>query len=310
MKKILYIIALIIPLVACDSDPQGESPDSTAEQDQGMAQDVLPNDTQSVAQDTPQTEVSLSHIWELEGLRTPESVLYHEGDNGGFLFVAEIEGQGDEADGEGGIAKLSLEGEFIDQDWARGLDAPKGMGVHEGKLYVADITKVAVIDIASQQIESRIDIADSKFLNDITIDDNGAVFVSDTHTGKIHRIVDGAPEIYLEDIEAANGLTAINDDLYIAAGSALWKADADRQLTKVAEGLEENADGVEMINSGEFIVSCWAGLVYHVTEDGSVTNLVDSREEKINTADIGWNDEERILYVPTFFKNSVVAYQL
>jgi hypothetical protein len=44
--------------------------------------------------------------------------------------------------------------------------------------------------------------------------------------------------------------------------------------------------------------------------DGTVTKLIDSREEKINTADIGYNVSKKILYVPTFLKNSVVAYQL
>jgi len=38
--------------------------------------------------------------------------------------------------------------------------------------------------------------------------------------------------------------------------------------------------------------------------------LLDTREQKRNTADIGYNPVERIVYVPTFFKKSVVAYKL
>lgn len=288
MKKILYGIALALPLYAC-------------------------GDVSEPAQETPPEApagVTLSQQWETGGLRVPESVLYQEGTSGGFLFISEIEGDGSLADGKGGIAKMSLGGQILEQDWVRGLNAPKGMGVHNGKLYVADLHDVAVIDIQNQKIEARIPVADSAFLNDIAIDDAGVVYVSDTRTNKVHRIINGVAEVYLEDIEKANGLTSVGSDLYIAAGKALWKVDADKKLTKIFEGFEENTDGVEMINPGEFIVSCWPGIVYHLNADGELTTLLDTREQGKNTADIGWNGADKILYIPTFLKNSVVAYKL
>jgi hypothetical protein len=38
--------------------------------------------------------------------------------------------------------------------------------------------------------------------------------------------------------------------------------------------------------------------------------LLKSSDEGINTADIGINLAEQIIYVPTFFSNQVVAYRL
>jgi hypothetical protein len=38
--------------------------------------------------------------------------------------------------------------------------------------------------------------------------------------------------------------------------------------------------------------------------------LLDTREQKVNSADIGYDAKNKIVYVPTFFRNSVVAYQL
>ena len=38
--------------------------------------------------------------------------------------------------------------------------------------------------------------------------------------------------------------------------------------------------------------------------------LLDTREQKRNTADIGYDPAARIVYVPTFLKKSVVAYRL
>lgn len=252
-----------------------------------------------------QADQSLEELWQTSGLRTPESVLYHETGDETVLYVSEID-----EEGQGGIAKLDVNGEILNQDWVRGLKGPKGMAIHNGKLYVSDITDVAVIDIASQKVEQTIPIADSVFLNDVTVDDAGVVYVSDSETGKVHRLVDGEPEVYLEGLESPNGLKAVNDVLYIGAGPVLYKADANKELTTVAEGFAEGLDGVEIMSNGDFIASSWKGLVYHVTRDGEITELLDTRDEKMNTADIGWNDSEKIVYVPTFFKSSVVAYQL
>jgi hypothetical protein len=38
--------------------------------------------------------------------------------------------------------------------------------------------------------------------------------------------------------------------------------------------------------------------------------LLDTREKKVNSADIGYDPVNQIVYVPTFFKNNVVAYKL
>jgi hypothetical protein len=47
-----------------------------------------------------------------------------------------------------------------------------------------------------------------------------------------------------------------------------------------------------------------------VNGDGTKQNLLDTREQKINTADIGYDAKNRIVYVPTFWKNKIVAYEL
>ena len=85
----------------------------------------------------------LDQLWLAEGLRTPESVLFYKTETETVLFVSEIEGEGAAVDGKGGIAKLGTDGKIVNQDWVRGLNAPKGLAYHEDLLYVADITEVA-----------------------------------------------------------------------------------------------------------------------------------------------------------------------
>jgi hypothetical protein len=69
-------------------------------------------------------------------------------------------------------------------------------------------------------------------------------------------------------------------------------------------------DGIEPIGNGDYIVSCWPGLIYYLGKDGTMQVMLDTRELKRNTADIGYDAKEQIVYVPTFFKKSVVAYKL
>jgi hypothetical protein len=101
----------------------------------------------------------------------------------------------------------------------------------------------------------------------------------------------------------------VGDDLYVLVKGSLWKADKNKQLTKIAEGMDESTDGIEQTKDKNFIVSCWNGAVYHVTADGKVQQLLDTRPQKISSADIGFDPVKNIVYVPTFFGNKVVAYQ-
>jgi hypothetical protein len=44
--------------------------------------------------------------------------------------------------------------------------------------------------------------------------------------------------------------------------------------------------------------------------DGTKELLLDTHNEKSNTADISYDASTKTVFVPTFFKKSVVAYQL
>lgn len=252
--------------------------------------------------------MTLEQLWLTPGLRKPESALIYQDGKERYLLVSEIDGTDD--DGNGGVAKLSLDGKILDHDWVRGLNGPKGMGTYNGKLYVADVKEMIVIDIKDAEIEARIPVADAVFLNDVAVDINGVVYVSDTRTNKVHRMIDNKVEVYLENITAANGLKTIGSTLVIGAGTKLLLVDKDKNLHTIASGFDSNIDGVEMVKAGEFIVSCWVGLLYYVHADGRLEKLLDSRAEEINTADIGYDETTRIVYVPNFHKNSLTAYKL
>jgi hypothetical protein len=47
-----------------------------------------------------------------------------------------------------------------------------------------------------------------------------------------------------------------------------------------------------------------------VNTNGQKSKLLDTKAESINAADIGYDKKNKIVYVPTFWKNNVVAYKL
>lgn len=257
-----------------------------------------------------QAQHKLTSTWQAPDLPTPESVLFVADKKSPYLFVSLIDGEGAVADGKGGIAKLAPDGEVLDKEWITGLNAPKGMSLVHNNLYVADLSEVVVIDIKKQRIVKKIPIAGAVFLNDVAANSSGIVFVSDTRTNKIYRIEKDEPALYLENVSNANGLKAIGSNLIVGAGPELLLFGPDKKPLTLAKGFAQGIDGIEMTQRGEFIVSCWPGLIYYVYADGSIQLLIDSQANKINTADIGFDPATKTLFVPNFFKNSVTAYLL
>lgn len=241
-------------------------------------------------------------------LKVPESV-YFDGKNK-VLYVANIDGQPWDKDGNGSIGKVGLDGKIIATEWVTGLNAPKGLGVYAGKLYVADVDAIAVIDISQGKIVDKINIDGAEGLNDLSVDGKGVIYVSDSKTKKIHRIEKGKSAVLLENLQGPNGVLWNKSNLYIVDAGGLYKVEADKSLTKLADGMEGGTDGIEPVGNGDFIVSCWAGVIYLVKADGNKEVLLDTRDQKINSADIGYDPATRTVYVPTFWKNGIVAYTL
>lgn len=256
-----------------------------------------------------QTGHSLVKLWETDTLlRTPESVLFDAKQN--ILYVSNIDGVPNEKDGKGSIAKVSTDGKILNANWVSGLNAPKGMGIYKNKLYVADLTEVVVIDMDKAKIVQHIPIEGSVFLNDITIDKDGLVYVSDTRNFKIYRIEKGFVVTLLQNLQGPNGLLSVKDELLILDKGVLAKMLESGTITNVADGMDPTTDGIEMVKPNEFIVSAWNGVIYYVYPSGGKQILLDTRPQKANTADIGYDPKKRIVYVPTFYGNKVVAYEL
>lgn len=253
----------------------------------------------------------LEKIWATDSsLKVPESVLLDEKNQ--KIFVSNIDGKGPwDKDGKGSIALLTLNGKILNAQWVTGLHAPKGMALYRDFLMVADVDSVVIIDVFKGKIIKKVYVEGAQGLNDITTDKLGNIFVSDTKTKKIFYIglYKGDVKIYLEGLNAPNGLYFTDHALHFVDAGSFYKLGKGKEKILIADGMTADTDGIEQIDDNNFLISCWSGVVWMVNVNGQKSVLLDTKSEGINSADIGYDQKNKVLYVPTFWKNNVVAYQ-
>lgn len=250
---------------------------------------------------------SLTKIWTTTaGLKTPESALFDAKSN--RIYVSNIDGEPSTKDGNGFISVLDLDGKMNKLKWVTGLNAPKGQAIYEDNLYVADIDELVIISIKDAKINHRIKVEHAKFLNDVTVSEDGTIFVSDMQDNKIYAYVHGKLNLWSDDklINNPNGLWAEKGKLYIGTNQLL-QADIKSKEIKVLVDKCGGIDGLEKIETGQFIYSNWEGRIF-VTKGNESIKLLDT-VGKQNTADIDYVPGKNLVLVPTFMANSVDAYE-
>lgn len=259
-------------------------------------------------------------LWQLDGLNQPESVL--AGPNGKVLYISNINGQPAEKNKKGYISRATADGKIIDKHWIDGLDAPKGMAISQGNLYVADMQTVHVISLKDGRIVKRYQANQAKMLNDVTVGDNGEIYISDLLGGGIYRLSGGRLDAWFshEKLPHPNGVLWTQGALYVAnwgegmnpdfstqVPGTLYRLDIEKkELKPVPTGYElGNLDGI-VANGNNLYVSDWVtGEVYELTEKERRKVL----QVKAGLADIG-GSANGIVYAPMMMDNRVVAWQM
>lgn len=251
----------------------------------------------------------LEKVWETDKIfASPESVLY---DNvSGFIYVSSINGNSGDKDGNGFISRLHTDGSVRDLHWVNGLHAPKGMAVYKGRLYVADIDHLVAIDIHTGEIINRYTSPEAVFLNDVAVADDGIVYVSDSRANRIFRLKDGQLELWLThpDFSKTNGLLVRGRHLYIGS-MVIHRVNRHNKRMKVIQKDCEGIDGLVENEKGALIFSNWFGRIV-LRQRRRLKVLLHTKEQQINTADIFYSSGLKLLLVPTFLDNRVLAYHI
>lgn len=250
----------------------------------------------------------LSKLWLTEGLADPEGVA--AAPQGGY-FISNVAGEATQKDGQGWVSILSEDGKIVTERFVEGLDAPKGMAVHDGVLYVADIDQVRRFDAASGEDKGAIAIAGAKFLNDATVW-QGAVFVSDSGSSTIHKIDGDLATVWVEGdaFAGVNGLLGDGESMLVTTmdTGSLLSITPSFDVTEIATGME-NADGVGVIpDGGGWLVSSWPGQIFYVTPSGDPIALLDTREQGELQNDLTMFGD--IVIVPNWKPGTVTAWKL
>jgi sugar lactone lactonase YvrE len=240
----------------------------------------------------------------------PESVIPHCTKD--IVFVSNLGGNPSEKDGNGFISTLSKNGTLIKLHWITGLNAPKGMAIKDNTLYVSDIDVLVLINLETATIQQKYTATPGKFLNDVTVSPTGTVFVSDMQDDCIYKLENNSFTKWLSDprLKKVNGLTIAQNFLYAGTANSILKI--DMTTAEITTWLDNTGsiDGLEPDRNGGFIFSDWAGKTWHVDENRTLKLILDTTLDKINAADIGFDKITNTLYIPTFFDNRIMTYQM
>lgn len=265
--------------------------------------------------------VQAAELWRAGGLEQPESALFDAA--GQRVIVSNIVGNPGEADGNGYLSVLSMDGKLVTQHWTDGMDAPKGMATAGGKLYVADITHVRVVDLQSGKLASTIDVPNAVFLNDMTADASGKVYVTDMLADTIYRIDGDRLELFIKDAALAspNGIFAdggrlivaswgkgIKPDFSTAEPGGLLSVDLATKAVSPLAGAENfaNLDGVVAIGGSIYATAYMTGTLYRYKAGGTPQVVATF---KPGSADIG-TDGKSTIFVPLMNEGEVSALGL
>ena len=266
----------------------------------------------------------LSKLWETKAdFKLPESVIYDKEND--VLYVSNMQDDPFKKDKNGFISKVDLDGNILKLKWVKGLNAPKGLAISKGKLYVGDIDQLVEIDIKKGKISNRYDAVGAALLNDVAADSKGNIYVSDTFTDTIYRLNTFGQLtkwLYSPELQAPNGLHYEKGQLIVGSWGHPtdgWAAAEVGHLktislkTKKIKSLGSgkavgNLDGVESDGNGAYYVADWVGgKLLHIQRNGRFEEVLKLSQ---GVADHEIIHEKSIIIIPMMLEGKLITYKI
>jgi sugar lactone lactonase YvrE len=251
---------------------------------------------------------AVTEQWTLKGeVAMPEAIVFNPEEK--VCYVSNCFAGGREF-----LSKISLSGEVIVAKWVEGLRAPTGMCFQDDTLYVIDRSGVNVIDTRAGKITRKIPLTGLKMANDIAIDREGSLYISDFQGNTVFRYAGGKLEPWpgAELFENPNGLLADGDKLLVGMNDRVVLVEIPSKKISALVQLEtgSNIDGVQSDGRGNYLVSDYHGKLYRITPDGGKTLLIDTSTPGDYIADFVFIPSENLFVIPTYVGNSVRGYNI
>jgi len=264
---------------------------------------------------------SLQVVKEIEGLDHPESFIYDPVSDS--YFISSIGGDPSRIDGDGFISRLDGSLEKLSLKWVTGdsnnpLNAPKGLAIYDGILFVSDIDHLRGYSIKTGKNVLNYKLSDDKniFLNDVTVDDDGSVYTTCTSTGAIYRYTQkhksGTLWFKNKLLKTANGILYSESDKHFIVGDPargkIFKLNPTNKQLKLLFKGAVGVDGLDFDDDGVLFFSTFRmGRVRKLIKPMQATTVLAVRT---STADISIDRKHNYLLVPMMLSNKAVIYQL
>ena len=251
----------------------------------------------------------------IDGIVHPESAFTTRD---GRIFISEIGGVGKKGDGR--ILEIFTNGQK--KVIASGLNDPKGLLVEGNTIYVTDVDEIKKVSFdgnVSPWIGPKDFPRKISFLNDLTIDRNTIIYVSDSgevvngerrggavyrisSTGKVSLLVDSAND---PNIQAPNGLLAFQRGFLMVADFTTGVLSRIRlrnfSVEKMAEGFG-GGDGLAFSGTKLYISDWKGGKIWSIDLTAPGQNPKLFKEGFTNPADIDVTSDGKFLVVPEIMK--------
>ena len=258
-------------------------------------------------------------IQSIEGFDGPEAVKHDPLQD--LYFVSNFTGDPGEPDADGYISRVSPDGQILDLKFMQAtgstpFHAGRGMALQDNKLWVADRDGLHAFDRSSGAHQQFVDFTSHQpgFLNDITVNADGDLFVTDTGAGRIYAVRNGETSVALSDIDPGppNGIFYDESrDRYLLApwgGEQTLRAwlPASGELTEWGTSEGGYFDGLEQVD-GQMIVASQADQTLRLIGNGldQVLAKLDGRP-----ADIGYDSKRNRIIVPYVSLDRIDVFQL
>lgn len=252
----------------------------------------------------------LVKLWETDTiLNDLESAIYDKKNH--VVYVTSINGHWLKPNGKGFISKVDLKGKVTNHKWIDNTEGPTGTAIYKNKLFVADFNTILEIDLNTSKIIKKHTIEGTERINDLTVSEDGTIYGSGTKTGKLIALKNGKVTLLKTDLNWPNGLLYEDGKILIGLGDkTIISYDLQTKTSKTIAKDISNPDGIVAIGNGDYLISSWEGMIHYVTKEGDKTLLLDTSKEKVNSADITYITELKMVLVPAMLQHKLIAYKL
>jgi sugar lactone lactonase YvrE len=246
-------------------------------------------------------------------LKAPESAVYDANRN--VIYVSNYTSSITEGGpyGEHSISKVSLDGEVLEADWIKGLSCPTGICILDDKLLIVERFGVVEYNLTKDEVSHSYYIKTTGFLNDITSDPEGNIYITVSDTNVLYRISKNRVEKWIVDnrINHSNGILYHNGKLLIAVigDGSLKQIDPETKvITKLADLGKGTLDGIKTCEA-DYLVTIFEGRLLRISPQGNVKEILNTQGEGIFQADFEYIPSKELLIIPALWNNKLLFYK-